>query len=498
MTTPVDVRFVVGIAAALVAVGLAAAAPTAWAAQRDCVNCSTDATNPHASVVGWTEAQRKALTPSQDCVEFDQAQLESARKDLEQVRVLTGQSKAPQITRTIRGRVVRGTAAELDLVTMIVRDRMADRLFPWLKGEVPAEWSTENRACLEVMCALKTVYRDEEIALRSLTIGLRDGYAFRVAKVGAKSKASDPEEQDSTREKGWDVESLREIDRALKQLPPAFKSKRQKLSGVSLSDELECVAKALSEGEIQALTGSGLSGETFVHEMAHLYDFARGRPKGFTQLDGGVRVSEYAKKDAYEDFAESVSHYFADPSALAERAPQKYRAIRDQVFGGVEFTDLSSRDSELSGLLAAQKLDRLALFKSCQKGLKIRSAASPSGANGAQHIQFEYTVKDASGEATFIDKGKIPDGCFWNLAERLLAGKKPVCGVDARGDFARRIGSQIQPLTRLWVFGLQSQGSAAERDQRVRQEATRLNTLFAQNPLTEAEVNAVLAKLREP
>lgn len=48
-------------------------------------------------------------------------------------------------------------------------------------------------------------------------------------------------------------------------------------------------------------------------------------------------VSEYARTDPYEDFADSVIAYFADPEVLRRRSPEKYAFMRDRVMGGKEY-----------------------------------------------------------------------------------------------------------------------------------------------------------------
>lgn len=56
-------------------------------------------------------------------------------------------------------------------------------------------------------------------------------------------------------------------------------------------------------------------------------------------------VSEYARSDDREDFAESVEFYWINPAALKQVNEKKYRFMRDEVFKGVR-SPRSSRDLE--------------------------------------------------------------------------------------------------------------------------------------------------------
>lgn len=54
-------------------------------------------------------------------------------------------------------------------------------------------------------------------------------------------------------------------------------------------------------------------------------------------LDGFGFVSEYAKTDVYEDFAESYSQYIANPALLEFMSPEKYAFMKTQVYDGREY-----------------------------------------------------------------------------------------------------------------------------------------------------------------
>lgn len=80
------------------------------------------------------------------------------------------------------------------------------------------------------------------------------------------------------------------------------------------------------------------------HQLAQLEFETFGRNLRFNltslKLDPAkerTMISDYAKTDPYEDFAESVSAYVIDPGTLKDRAPEKYAFINEQVMSGREY-----------------------------------------------------------------------------------------------------------------------------------------------------------------
>lgn len=57
----------------------------------------------------------------------------------------------------------------------------------------------------------------------------------------------------------------------------------------------------------------------------------------FEPAKEATMVSDYAKKDPYEDFGESLIAYFSDPEVLRRRSPEKYAYVRDRVLEGREY-----------------------------------------------------------------------------------------------------------------------------------------------------------------
>lgn len=72
--------------------------------------------------------------------------------------------------------------------------------------------------------------------------------------------------------------------------------------------------------------------------------FGRNRTLNLTNLRldparEGAMISDYAKTDPYEDFAESVAAYVVDSAEIKRRSPEKYAYIRDRMMGGREFAN---------------------------------------------------------------------------------------------------------------------------------------------------------------
>ncbi len=84
--------------------------------------------------------------------------------------------------------------------------------------------------------------------------------------------------------------------------------------------------------------------DTLSHEAGHqVYDkFLKPQDqKNWTELSGSREaeqcVSNYARTDNFEDFAESYRAYVREPGALKQTSPEKYNFMRDTVFDGREY-----------------------------------------------------------------------------------------------------------------------------------------------------------------
>jgi len=104
----------------------------------------------------------------------------------------------------------------------------------------------------------------------------------------------------------------------------------------------------VSDIEINRQTPQGshdrdLMEETMVHEVGHnvYYNMGEQNIASWDQLSANSKpeeyVSNYARTNVREDFAESYAAYVRDPQLLQEVSPQKYSFMQQQVFGGREY-----------------------------------------------------------------------------------------------------------------------------------------------------------------
>lgn len=104
---------------------------------------------------------------------------------------------------------------------------------------------------------------------------------------------------------------------------------------------------------------------TLAHEVGHhayWMDLSAEERGEWGQISGsraaGECVSEYARTSEGEDFAESYMTYVLDPKGLESVSAERYRFMRDCVFGGREYQQREAGESE-SDLLIETVQDRM-------------------------------------------------------------------------------------------------------------------------------------------
>lgn len=119
---------------------------------------------------------------------------------------------------------------------------------------------------------------------------------------------------------------------------------------------------------------------TIVHEYAHVLGNKLGIDQSKLWVDFSkwndidtdeenkhpTLVSEYAKSNYIEDFAESVSAYRLNPKVLKEKAPKKYDFIQNALFLGMDFQSKSCQSALTNATFALSNLDDKALKKKCE------------------------------------------------------------------------------------------------------------------------------------
>ncbi len=73
-------------------------------------------------------------------------------------------------------------------------------------------------------------------------------------------------------------------------------------------------------------------------ELANKWQNLHQESLGLYQQNGSGFVTEYAKTNVYEDFADSYMAYIGDPEKLQFYNPEKYEFMRDNVFSGQEYS----------------------------------------------------------------------------------------------------------------------------------------------------------------
>jgi hypothetical protein len=138
---------------------------------------------------------------------------------------------------------------------------------------------------------------------------------------------------------------------------------------------------------------------TVVHEIGHNFDSGAEAKleKPWSTLEG-EKISRYAKKNANEDFAESVVGYRYNAKRLIELAPQKYEALKEHVFDGVEYlNNVTCRQPSRTALAQkeAQKLyqENLAII---QAYLSSRELAQEVGHTLAETCGYEFYSREKS------------------------------------------------------------------------------------------------------
>ena len=158
-----------------------------------------------------------------------------------------------------------------------------------------------------------------------------------------------------------DVMTNQEVDNYLEDNLPADHLRGDRITSIQYSDQYHgdqhstvlgtCSTNPetrVSEIEVHRQTpeGSvdrGSMEHTLTHEVGHniYYNMGESNMSFWNQLSthSGVDgyVSNYARTNVREDFAESYASYVRDPELLQEVNSQKYTFMKHQVFGGREY-----------------------------------------------------------------------------------------------------------------------------------------------------------------
>lgn len=201
-----------------------------------------------------------------------------------------------------------------------------------------------NPECKKTLCALEKIW-GKEMAVKMLYVYLKHGY-----------NVSEYAFDESSR---FRKDELDDVIKALDDLPPHLipvAMKNQRLTKYSNSDLND---KTLANAVIMlfdrwSMKYSTERQYTVFHELAHnismkLKDMDE-NPE-WLALSGWVKrgddweaesekkcfISNYAKANAWEDFAETLSAYRYNGNALKTQCPEKYNFIKSKVMNGLEY-----------------------------------------------------------------------------------------------------------------------------------------------------------------
>lgn len=399
------------------------------------------------------------------CAPAEYVQLEKARQAYFQIVTgavtgsSAGESSPSSQTRTIQGRVLQGTADELNAAEAILRTNP------------PQSWilsSTPN--CTSVRCALTEAFNSEEAALRAIMIHKKYGYAISLSQKYAFRYS------EKIHENLWTATQVRGIEEFLSRLPSSV-LKRARLKEIALfSPEMaEAVARdthlqVYPSGVYNAhdpenphilintlghATTEGIH-HVFAHEFGHAFDFAS-YPR-FSQASGFESISQwqnlrqsngtysrnnhtkfiekYSETSPLEDFADSFNYFINHPEVLKEVEPKKYAFLKSQVFEGKEFTPV--------GVIPSLELeDRIdlkggysALLRECVSNLEMRlgsqgelwvAEGGPEGANLRADVFVEQganTCFQTAAQALAKDLSQNTEVCRMGGAEGIEAHLK--------------------------------------------------------------------------
>ena len=266
-------------------------------------------------------------------------------------------------------------------------------------NEPPQNWLEKSKAsctvtkqfgsCIDAKCSTIIAYGSEEAALRVLSMAKKYGYAMSMNKTKIKPSSFNSGTYEPS---DWSLKQLRIIDDALSRLPKNLlrlntlkrmilfpeEQNAEQTSWYALAwlgnEEIRVMPKTFGNNPLGAK-------KTIIHEVAHFFDYEPSlnpplyksvvASSGFKELSGWNEenqikknnngeplldkngnlimekvwttspqakfVTDYAKTNPIEDFAETLSDYIIEPENLLLRAPEKYDFMKKNIFANQEF-----------------------------------------------------------------------------------------------------------------------------------------------------------------
>jgi hypothetical protein len=255
-------------------------------------------------------------------------------------------------SRDVIGFKISGTKIELDTldeVLGIYRNKKEQLYHP-----TPEKWTEAVKDCIEVFCVLSKLFNSEESAMRVLNIAKKSGY---VVSLGTTEIDRMPVTTNM-----WSASEIKTFEQALNLLPPVFYKMKSLKSFRMKKFQPYTRGSATYQpfGERIDFYDRPVNVYTILHELGHAHDYSTdsksfGKIKGFTESDPSSFVSDYARTDEIEDYAESFAHYLMYPHELSLVSPRKYNLLKDKVFSGKEFIN-SELKNEIENKIDVEKI----------------------------------------------------------------------------------------------------------------------------------------------
>jgi hypothetical protein len=259
--------------------------------------------------------------------------------------------EAAPVLRAINGFTVRGSVDEVQTFRKMGGDGPDVARVP--------QWKQAGGQCAkdgisEVRCLLASLLGGEASADTALRIRMQYGYAVFLIPAADESVL-----QSKWSESVWQESELTALARMLGEMPAQFHNlptleqfvrvpadpDTGGFSGLSYRPEnqegvhvpggislelppMDRMVEAWGAREVRRL---------FAHELSHHFAYNHIPIRQAFDRIGGSFVSDYAKTNAYEDFAESASFYRYFPAKLKAAAPAKYQFLKAKVFFGQEY-----------------------------------------------------------------------------------------------------------------------------------------------------------------
>lgn len=268
---------------------------------------------------------------------------------------------APLESKTINGAELEDSPAMLALF----RDLTTYKSYI---DEVPEELKNLNKTyqlgsdCKKVECALGKIYgekRAKEMLYMKQKFGLNTSPITR-----------------SNMQEFSDAE-LKNIQKAVMDLPPHLLPLEENKQCTRLHKDYSLGLGTLANATITFANNwnefpAAIQQSTVLHELSHNIGSAKklDDSKEWLELSGWVKkddnwefgkdnfVSDYAASNPAEDFAETIVSFRFSPEKLQKVSPEKYKFIKEKVFGGVEY--LKPEMCLDSKLMIAQTVSKIA------------------------------------------------------------------------------------------------------------------------------------------